>query len=172
MMSQFAKVKVRPGGTVQFPGICANCARPAEDQMVIKRRSGRRTRYISVPLCPECHREIQKESGEEERLHRLGRFVTILVAVVVIIAVFLILGSQLHLLVRLFISLSIGALTGAVLVAYFRRVRADAAKDEKKAILGSIQLVHFSWRATTFEFQNDQFFDRFVELNQDALMEV
>ena len=171
-MGQIVKVKVRPGGTLQFPGICAHCSQPATGQMALKLRNGRRTRTIDVPLCANCHREVQKESGEEERLHRLGRVLTILAALIIAIIVFFILGGILPLIVRLLISLSVGALTGAVVLAYFRRMRAEAALPEKKAILASAQMVEFSWRATTFEFENEAFFEKFVELNQPELMEI
>jgi len=172
MMGQIVKVKVRPGGTINFPSICAHCSQPATGQMALKLRSGRRTRYIDVPLCVDCHREVQKESGEEERLHRLGRVVTISSALIAAIIVFLILGGLLPLVVRLLISLSVGALAGSIVLAYYRRIRAEAALPEKKAILASSQMVEFSWRATTFEFENEAFFDKFVELNQPELMEL
>ena len=170
-MGQIVKVKVRPGGTLQFPGICAHCSQPATGQMALKLRNGRRTRYIDVPLCTDCHRVVQKESGEEERLHRLGRVVTILASLIIAIIVFFVLGEILPLVVRLLISFSVGALAGSAVLAYFRRFRAEAALPEKKAILASAHMVEFSWRATTFDFENEAFFDKFVELNQPELME-
>jgi hypothetical protein len=50
-------------------------------------------------------------------------------------------------------------------------MRLEAAKPEKKAILASAQMVEFSWRAATFEFENEDFSDGFLELNQEKLME-
>jgi hypothetical protein len=97
--------------------------------------------------------------------------VTILASLIIAIIVFFVLGGLLPLVVRLLISLSVGALTGSVVLAYFRRIRAEAALPEKKAILASAHMVEFSWRATTFEFENEAFFDKFVELNRTELME-
>jgi hypothetical protein len=171
-MGRTVKVKVRPGGHVQFPSICANCSQPATEAMALTRRSGRRTRSIDVPLCAACFRELKRESGQEERLHRLGRAASVFVFLLAAILVFILFSGLLPLLASLFISLAVGTLVGLGVRTYFRRIRADAALPEKKAILASSQLVDFSWRATTFEFDNEEFSDRVEELNQEKLMEV
>ena len=170
-MGQIVKVKVRPGGSVKFPGICAHCTQPAAGQMALKLRDGRRTRIIDIPLCADCHREVGKESGEEERLHRLGRAVVVAAFLVISLILFLLLGGLDPVVVRLLISVTLGALAGSAFLAYFRRARADAALPEKKAILASARMLDFSWRATTFDFKNEQFYEQFVELNQEGLME-
>ena len=126
---------------------------------------------MDAPLCADCYRELKRESGQEERLHRLGRVVSAAVMIVVMIPVLILLNGLLPLLVSLFIALVIGAMAGFGTTLYFRRIRAEAARPEKKAILASAQIVGFSWRATTFEFENDSFSDKFLELNQEKLME-
>ena len=171
-MGQIIKVKVRPGGSVQFPNFCAHCSQPAIERMAIRLRDGRRTRIIDVPLCSNCHREVGKESGEEERLHRLGRVVTIITSLMIAILTFILLGRALPPVVKVLLALFLGIIVGAILIAYFRRLRAEAATPEKKAVLRSARLREFSWRATTFEFENEAFANRFVELNQEELMEV
>ena len=140
--------------------------------MELKLRNGRRTRIIDVPLCEKCNRIIQRESGEEERLHRMERVVVLVGSVLMALIVFLILGSLLPIVVRLLISATSGAVVGFILLTTFRRLRADAALPEKKAVLASAQMVEFSWRATTFAFENEEFFDKFRALNQEELMEV
>ena len=73
---------------------------------------------------------------------------------------------------RLLIALLVGGgLVAAVLWA-FRKPITNAALPEKQAIRQSVAIADFSWRATTFAFENDLFADRFVELNAPRLMEI
>lgn len=171
-MGQLLKVKVRVGGNVQFPGICIHCSMPATQRMDVKKRSGRRTRSIAVPLCSACFHELNRESGEEERLHRLSRVATIALFFVSSILVFVALSALLPPLVNLLLSGALGLTAAIGLRAYLKRKRIDAALPEKKAILASAQMVDFSWRAATFRFENDEFADRFIDLNEEQLMEV
>jgi hypothetical protein len=171
-MGRIIKVKVRPGGNVRFPGICAHCSQPATETMALTRRNGRRTRSIDVPLCAACFRELQRESGQEERLHRLGRVASVAVFLLVAILAFILFNRLLPLLAGLFVSLAIGTMVGLGVRLYFRRIRAEAARPEKKAVLASAELLEFSWRAATFEFENEEFSDRVEELNQEKLMEL
>jgi predicted Na+-dependent transporter len=98
--------------------------------------------------------------------------VSVIVFLLVAILLFVLFNRLLPLLAGLIISLAIGTMVGLGVRLYFRRIRAEAARPEKKAILASTQLVKFSWRATTFEFENEEFSDRVEELNQEKLMEL
>ena len=42
---------------------------------------------------------------------------------------------------------------------------------DKQAILDAAQIETFSWRATTFEFRNQAFLERFKTINESSLME-
>ncbi|HET6445732.1 MAG TPA: hypothetical protein VFI27_14250 [candidate division Zixibacteria bacterium] len=170
-MGRIVKVKVRPGGRVRFPGFCVHCSQPAVEVMALSRRSGRRTRSIDVPLCANCFRELRLESGEEERLRRLGRAASVGVSLVVAILAFLLLNALLSFLIALLAAPPLGLIAGLGTRHYSRRKRLEAARPEKKAILASARMVEFSWRAATFEFENEDFSDRFLELNQEKLME-
>ncbi|MCA9920557.1 MAG: hypothetical protein KC445_21530, partial [Anaerolineales bacterium] len=73
---------------------------------------------------------------------------------------------------RLLIALLVGGGLAAAVLWGFRKPIADAALPEKQAIRQSVAIEAFSWRATTFAFENDLFADRFVELNAPRLMEI
>ncbi|MCZ7674469.1 MAG: hypothetical protein M5U34_48760 [Chloroflexi bacterium] len=62
------KIKVRARETMQFPGICVACAKPGASPLSLKKRRGRLTRIVDVPLCTDCAAEVRRQSGEEERL--------------------------------------------------------------------------------------------------------
>jgi hypothetical protein len=42
----------------------------------------------------------------------------------------------------------------------------------KQAIGQAARLANFTWRATTFEFENEQFAEQFRALNEARLMEI
>lgn len=140
--------------------------------MPLKKRRGRLTRLIDVPLCDQCAAELRRQSGEEERFARLGRFVAVLAAFLILLLGFVLLPGGMPLLLRLFIAVLLCVLAGLLVLTYFRQRSLAAARPEKRTILASARLTHFSWRATTFQFDNDDFARRFVSLNESQLMEV
>jgi hypothetical protein len=170
-MSQRLKVKVRPGGTVQFPGICIHCSQPAAERTRLKKRAGQVIRIIEVPVCSGCFGELQRKSGEEERLERLGRAAAVFTAIIVGLALFLLITAGLPLALRLALSLVAALLLSLAVWTFFKRRSQDAFRLEKKAILESARMTDFSWRATTFEFSNDVFAEGVAELNEPLLME-
>ena len=171
-MSQRVKVKARPGSKVRFPGICVRCSRPALERLPVSKRSGRLTRLIELPLCEECFRELNHQSGEEERLQKIGRVVSIGAPLLVLLLVFALLPAALSPWLRLGIALLLAFVSFHLLRVFFRRSIRKAALPEKSAILDSAAMVDFSWRATTFEFENELFAERFSELNEHQLMEL
>ena len=170
-MSNTVKVKIRPGNSLEFPAICVHCSRPASDQMPLKKRRGRLTRLIDVPLCAQCAAELRRKSGEEERLGRLGRFVAILAGILAAVIGYLISPDGISLLLRSVVALVLGSITGLLVLTYFQRRSLAAAHAEKLAILASARMTNFSWRATTFDFDNDDFAQRFATINESRLME-
>jgi hypothetical protein len=53
-----------------------------------------------------------------------------------------------------------------------QRAQWKAALPEKQAVRGSAKVTNFSWRATTFEFTNETFAERFEAMNESVLMEI
>ena len=165
------KVKIRPKQHLQFPTVCVHCGQAAPASMPIRKRIGRTTRRIDVPLCNDCVHQIQRQSGDEERLQKIGLLVTTAVFLLTTAILLLIIPSGLNFILRLLTSLLISAGLGFGVYTFFRRSIRNAALPEKKAILQSAQIETFSWRATTFSFENDLFTERFVDINKSFLME-
>jgi hypothetical protein len=166
------KVKIRPGHKLQFPGLCVHCARPATDWLPLRKRVGRQTRFIDVPLCGDCAAEVRRTSGDEERLQKIGRLTMGGAALLVLILMLILLPAGLPFILRLVVALALALSAAAGVRLVFQRPLAQAARPEKQAILASAEVVHFSWRATTFRFGNEQFAQRFVDLNETLLMEI
>ncbi len=166
------KVKVRPKQDIQFPALCVHCGQPAPASMPIRKRIGRTTRTISVPLCTGCVHEVARKSGEEERLQKIGWLLQTAVFLLSTLIILIVTPSGLAFILRLFIALSIaGGLTYSIALLFRRTIR-KAALPEKQAILNAAQIDTFSWRATTFAFENNLFTERFVDLNKPYLMEL
>jgi hypothetical protein len=165
------KVKVRPGQSIRFPGVCANCLEPAGEQMRLRKRLGRLTREIDVPLCAACSEIVQRRSGEEERLERLGRVAAGAAGLVVALLLFLLIPGGLPGL-RLVIAVGGGAAAGLAVLGFFTRRREAAVLPAKQVVLNAARVADFSWRATTFDFRSADFARRFRELNEARLMEL
>lgn len=168
-MSQQVKVKVKVGQVVRFPGVCVNCTNPAAHKMPLRKRIGRLTRLVDVPVCADCAAILKRQSGEEERLQKIGY--------VVMGLVFLITTGLIYLFLPPFspwlqfgAAVALGLVVASAVRVYFRRTALKAALPEKKAILDAARLANFSWRATTFEFANETFVERFVDLNENLVM--
>lgn len=146
--------------------------------MRIGKRRGQTIRSVYVPVCEACGRELNLKSGEEERLVRIGLVAAVLVGLIILFAGLLILPSLISI-VRLFpiwlrLIFSVALAVPVVIAVWqlFKRRSLRAAKPIKLAVLNSARMTHYSWRATTFEFENDVFAERFNELNESNLMEI
>jgi len=171
-MSRQIKIKVRPNETMRFPSLCVNCSLPAAENMELRQRNGRTLRQVDVPLCDQCNAQLQKESGEEERLRKLGRLITVAVSFLAVVFLLLVLPSPVVLWIRMILALIGGAIVAGIVRWLFRGVINRAALPEKKAIRESARMESFSSRTATFVFSNESFVERFVELNQLLLVEM
>ncbi|VAW43219.1 hypothetical protein MNBD_CHLOROFLEXI01-692 [hydrothermal vent metagenome] len=171
-MTRQVKIKVRPQQTIQFPGICVHCSQPAPETMIVRQRNGRITRSIHVPLCQRCADELNRHSADEERLTKISWLVGGVSFLLGLAVTLLLTPATLAFGLRLLIALLVGA--GLITAVFwgFRKSIGDAALPEKQSIRQSVAIKTFSWRATTFAFENDLFADRFVELNAARLMEI
>jgi hypothetical protein len=165
------KIKVRPKQTILFPGVCVHCAQPAAEKMPLRKRLGRITRTVDAPLCRDCCRELNRQSGDEERLGKIGRLAAGMVFVTAVAPTLLLIPAEIALLLRLLVALAAGMMLGQLALLLFQRAQQKAALPEKQAIRRSARIVTFSWRATTFEFANPTFAERFEAMNESLLME-
>lgn len=170
-MSQLIKVKVRAEQPIQFPNICGHCGQPANGQMEVRKRIGRVTRLVDVPLCADCLQEVARQSGDEERLTKISWLAMGLAFILVMAITLLLLPAEMG-----WLRWGASVLTGATAVALtrqlFRKPIFKAARPEKQTILHSVTIANFSWRATTFEFMNETFAERFRTLNESMLMDI
>ncbi|MCB8982811.1 MAG: hypothetical protein H6659_03210 [Ardenticatenaceae bacterium] len=172
MTNQTIKIKARPDETIRFPGLCVHCGQPGAAPLRLKKRHGRVTRLIDVPLCAECAQQLARKSGEEERLEKIGWAVAGATAVILLALGLLLTPSGLAFWLRLLLGLVLGLGVGTAVLVYFRRRALQNALPAKQAILQSAQIETFSWRAVTFSFTNETFYERFRALNQPLLMEM
>ena len=171
-MTRRVKIKVRPQQTIPFPGICVHCSQPAPETMTVRQRYGRITRMIDLPVCSRCAGELNRQSAEEERLQKISWLVSGVLFLLGLAVALLLTPAGLSFGLRLLIALLVGGGLATAVLWGFRQPIAIAALPEKQAIQQSVAIEAFSWRATTFAFQNDLFADRFTELNAPRLMEI
>lgn len=169
-MSRAVRVKVRPGQPLRFPAQCVYCGAAAEPVLRLRRRIGRVTREVSVPLCANCQKEVQRLSFDEERWLKQGWLAAGLAALVLLVGLLLFLPALLPFAFRLLLAWAMGALAAVAVISEFRRRSLSRARPEKQVVLAAARLEEFSWRAMTFVFADEAFARRFAELNEPHLM--
>ncbi len=169
-MSKQIKLKVQVGQTIRFPNQCVYDQAPAAGFMSVQHRAGRRTRLVDVPVCESCQAELNRLSAAEQRQQRLGWLAAAAAGLATAGAAWLLLPLLLTWL-KVVIAAGIGCAISAAILTWFRNRLPRAARPEKKAIREALKIVHFSWRAVTFEFTNDAYADRFASLNKNQLMD-
>ena len=170
-MSQSVRVKIRPENSLKFPAICVHCGQPAGERMRISKRKRSITRLIEVPVCTNCYQEINRRSWAEERWQRIGLLVTGVTGTAVLALSFFLLPAELPVWLRLLAGIILAGLVALGLRGIIKQRSAEMARSEKKAILGAVRMVNFSWRATTFHFSREDFSEKFIKLNEQQLME-
>lgn len=140
--------------------------------MTLRQRYGRITRFIDVPLCRRCAGELNRRSAEEERLQKISWLLAGVLGLLGLAITLLLTPAALSFGLRLLIALLASGGLAVTVLWGFRTPIANAALPEKQAIRQSVAIEGFSWRATTFAFENDLFADKFVELNAPRLMEI
>jgi len=155
-----------------LPAICAHCAEPADDTITGKTRIGRRTRFLDFPVCRGCHERILQLSVAEEKVLKTGRRASLIGGIAVAAILFILLPAALGWPLKLLESLAAGVAVWAAVVVFVRRRYRKAISPEKMEIIEAARIVDFSWRATTFEFQNDRFSEQFLAINEALLMQL
>ncbi len=164
------RVKVRPEHRLKFPSFCAHCGQPAIEYMKIAKRKGTTTRLIKIPICSDCFQAVSRKTWAEERWLRLGKAVTIVVAIAILATGYVLLPAEFPGWFRLASAAILSLLIALGLRGIYKQRSADMAHPDKKAILGSAKMMNFSWRVTTFFFSRMDFTERFIELNKEKLM--
>ncbi|MCB0007295.1 MAG: hypothetical protein KDE04_12600 [Anaerolineales bacterium] len=171
-MSTLVKVKVQPGQTVSFPGLCVHSLETAVATLPIQARRGRVTRTISVPISLGSWQQLQAETAGEQRWRLLGR---ILAGFLALASLFLTPYFIPHLVpfwLRLLIGLALAGLLAFISLRLGDQLSLRQATAAKLAILNAVKMDQFSWRATTFRFSNDAYAEKFRQLNEPYLMDV
>lgn len=170
-MSRAVRVNVRPGEPLRFPAQCVHCGTAAEPALRLRRRTGRVTREVDVPLCAECQKEVQRLSFDEERLRKQGWLAAGLSFLLLFTGLLFVLPAGLSFVYRLLFALGVAGLAAIAVVSFFRQRSQRYARPEKQAILAAAKLSDFSWRAMTLVFADETFARHFAELNEPIQME-
>jgi hypothetical protein len=113
---------------------------------------------------------LRQQSAAEEQTIRIGWLLTGAAAVLGLSLGWFLLPAALLTGLHLAAALGLGLALGAAAWTWSRRDLDAKAKPEKREVLASARIVHFSWRATTFEFANTAYAEAFTALNKDRLM--
>jgi hypothetical protein len=171
-MNHQVKIKVRHNQPVHFPPFCVHCAQPAAARMGLRRRIGRLTRMVDVPLCKECHYELRRRSAKEERLQKIGWLVSGVLFLLAVAFTLVFTPAEFGFALRLLLAALLALGLAGFVFWLFWRAGTQAELPSKRAIRQSAAIANFSWRATTFEFDNEKFAEQFRAMNEARLMEI
>ncbi|KPK07539.1 MAG: hypothetical protein AMJ56_13210 [Anaerolineae bacterium SG8_19] len=101
----------------------------------------------------------------------MGLIATVGIGIILFVTGVLVLPGMLPLWLRLIAAFIMAILAAAGVRILFAHKSLAMARPQKKAILKSVRMVSFSWRATTFEFENDTFAQWFKKINEPGLMD-
>lgn len=139
--------------------------------MQLKKRMGRATRRIQVPLCDTCAHTLQRRSGDEERWFKIGLLVSGVLGLLILAVGLLFTPVAWGMGLRFLFAFGVSAVVGTAVFLLINIQQKRAMLPEKQAILDAAYIETFSWRATTFEFRNQAFLERFKTINESSLME-
>lgn len=162
-MSEQVIIKVRPGESVHFPGLCVNCGRPGRDRLRLTKRRGQVTRWVDAPLCAECARTLSRRSGREEQLLRLSWPAAVVAGLLLAFLAFVILPGGWPL--RLVAGAAVGLAAGTIVRRLLTRRAAAEELPEKRVVRESARIVDFTWRDMTLAFVNDDIAGELRTLN-------
>ena len=160
------------GDRAEFPAhACVNCLRPAVREEEIVKVKGSAVRKVHVPFCEECIAVRRSKSRRQVLFERVAITNSVLLAIAAggrtYYAVVLGQGSSTSrgwvwgLLLGILATLAVFGLLYTFIVPWSSRFRSP----EAKAALKAVTIREFDWDTTTLEFGNDEYGDRFAEVN-------
>lgn len=171
-MSQLVKLKVKPGEAIRFPASCINCGHEADLGLTLYKRDAGLQRSIKVPLCIDCQQELRRKSAEEERFERIGFVVAAAFGLLFFVLVLLLLPTSLSAWLKIMSAVIVAVIIAMAILGLFLRKSKKSARPEKLQIKSAARISEFSWRATTFEFRDENYAESVCRLNEQQLMEL
>ena len=171
-MASTVKVKVQPGQSVPFPGICVHSLETAVATLPIQSRRGRVTRTISVPIAASTWRKLNQETEAERRWGLTGRILAVVLGLAALFLAPYLIPTIVAFWLRVVIGIAVAILLAFISLRLCGLMSLRHADPEKIAILNAVKMDQFSWRATTFAFANEAYAEQFRELNEPYLMDV
>jgi len=163
-----AKLVQIQGETPHFPAnACVHCLSPATEMVqIVKIKDNGSTRRIDVPFCARCIAWRQAKTARQVQFERLGLGGSIALALTVGLWAFKrTIGPGRWMwgtLVGLLVALIVFGLMYMVVQFWARGFQSP----ETRAALRAVSIREFDWNTTLLEFQNEEYAERFAQLNQ------
>ena len=160
------------GDRADFPAnACVNCLRPATREVEIVKVTGSAVRRVNVPFCGECIALRRAKSPRQVLFERVAITNSALLSLAVggrtCYAIVLEqvpssgYGWAWGLLLGLLMVLVVFGLMYTFIVPWSWRFRSP----QTKAALKAVAIREFNWDTTTLEFANEEYGDRFAQVN-------
>lgn len=163
-MSRIVQVK---GDRPVFPGhVCIHCLSPSTRQVEIVKFKETSVRQIEVPFCDECIALRGAKTSRQKQFERLAVVASLLLAGTVGVWVYTrashlgrwVWGALLGVLVALIVF--------GLMYMVIRPWSAGFRSPQTRAVLRAVAIRDFDWETTTLEFANEEYGERFAQVNQ------
>jgi putative membrane protein (TIGR04086 family) len=151
-----------------FPGdACVHCLQPSTEKVdIVMVKEGYRVRKVSVPFCETCAELRVTKSRRQVQFERLAVTVSLLLALTV--------GAWTYTRINNLGRWVWGALLGVLVALIVFGVMYMVARpwswgfrsSETKAALRTVRIRDFDWETTLLEFENQDYAERFAQVNQ------
>lgn len=163
-MSKLVQIQ---GETPHFPGhACVHCLSPATEMVeLIKVKDNGSVRRIDVPFCADCVALRRAKTTRQVQVEKTGLIGSVVLGLMVGLWAFVrTLGLG-----RWAWGILLGLLTALIVFGVLYMVVQVWARGlqsaETKAALRAVSIREFDWDTTVLEFQNEEYAERFAQLN-------
>jgi hypothetical protein len=160
------------GDRADFPAnACVNCLRPANRDIEIIKVTGSEVRKVNVPFCEQCIVLRQTKSPRQVRFEQVATSNSALLALAAGgRTCYAIVTEQLPsgghewawgVLLGVLVVLAVFGLLYTFIVPWSGQFRSSESKEALKAVTIRV----FDWDTTTLEFENEEYGERFAQMN-------
>ena len=163
-------VQIR-GDSAVFPGdACVHCLHSTQERVeLLKVRRGT-VRRVSVPFCDECIALRDTKSPGQIRFERIAAVMSFMVSwaagvwIYMSVSTWAVLDAQTGWVWGVLLGLLVFAIVFGVLYLIVRSWAQRFRSVETKAALAAVTIRDFDWETTTLEFANEEYAERFKQL--------
>jgi hypothetical protein len=150
-----------------FPGkACVHCLQPATQQVeIVLLKEGYRVRKVSVPFCGDCVMLREAKSFRQVQFEQLSVSASILLACTVGVWTYTRISHLGRWVWGVLLGVLVALIVFGVMIMIARPWSWGFRSAETRAALDTVRIRDFDWETTALEFANEEYAERFAQVN-------